>query len=132
MKSESIQSKGGKARAASMSPKDRRACASKAALARWGHGRQPKDRGPVIHELKTWPQYFAGVEAGTKTFELRKNDRDFQVGDTLHLREWDPATAAYTRRSVQRWVTYIVHGPVFGLNRGWVIMGIVPVPTNEG
>lgn len=42
------------------------------------------------HELKTWPQYFCRVADGTKTFEVRKNDRGFQPGDEVILKEWDP------------------------------------------
>ena len=44
------------------------------------------------HELKTWPQYFCRVADGTKTFEVRKNDRGFQQGDTVILKEWSPET----------------------------------------
>jgi hypothetical protein len=42
------------------------------------------------HDLKTWPQYFQRVVSGEKTFELRKNDRGFQLGDTVTLKEFDP------------------------------------------
>jgi Domain of unknown function (DUF3850) len=42
------------------------------------------------HELKIWPQYFSRVADGTKTFEVRKNDRGFQLGDTICLKEFDP------------------------------------------
>ena len=42
------------------------------------------------HELKTWPQYFAAVRSGKKRFEIRRNDREFAVGDVLVLREFDP------------------------------------------
>ena len=45
----------------------------------------------MTHELKIWPQYFCRVKDGTKTFEVRKNDRGFQPGDTVVLREYDPA-----------------------------------------
>ncbi|EAG9779059.1 DUF3850 domain-containing protein, partial [Listeria monocytogenes] len=31
------------------------------------------------HELKIAPEYFAAVTEGRKTFEIRKNGRDFQV-----------------------------------------------------
>lgn len=34
----------------------------------------------MIHELKIIPQYFEAVVKGIKTFELRKNDRDYKVG----------------------------------------------------
>lgn len=42
------------------------------------------------HELKIWPQYYCRVADGTKTFEVRENDRGFQPGDEVMLREWDP------------------------------------------
>lgn len=42
------------------------------------------------HELKCWPQFFQATREGTKRFELRRNDRDFRVGDELLLKEWDP------------------------------------------
>ena len=44
----------------------------------------------MIHQLKIWPQYYCRVADGTKTFEIRKNDRAFQSGDTVVLREWNP------------------------------------------
>lgn len=42
------------------------------------------------HELKIWPQYYSRVTDGSKTFEVRDNDRGFQQGDTVLLKEWDP------------------------------------------
>lgn len=42
------------------------------------------------HELKIWPQYYLPVAEGHKTFEVRVNDRGFQSGDTVVLKEWDP------------------------------------------
>lgn len=44
----------------------------------------------VNHDLKIWPQFYRRVADGTKTFEVRVNDRGFQLGDTVVLREWDP------------------------------------------
>lgn len=43
----------------------------------------------MTHELKCWPQYFCRVADGSKTFECRVNDRGFQPGDIIVLREWD-------------------------------------------
>lgn len=43
-----------------------------------------------VHELKTWPEFFDEIVDGRMTCNLRKNDRDFMVGDLLVLREWEP------------------------------------------
>ena len=45
----------------------------------------------MIHTLKIWPQYYSRVKDGSKTFEIRENDRGFQKGDLVELREWDPS-----------------------------------------
>ena len=42
------------------------------------------------HELKTVPQNYAQAASGAKTFEYRDNDRNFQKGDKVSLKEWDP------------------------------------------
>lgn len=44
----------------------------------------------TLHDLKTWPRYFQALEAGEKTFEIRRADRPFRIGDVLVLREWEP------------------------------------------
>jgi hypothetical protein len=62
----------------------------------------------MIHELKVWPEYFEEIFCNRKKFEVRKNDRNFQVGDLLYLREYDPFTNEYTGRWNQRQITYIL------------------------
>lgn len=42
------------------------------------------------HKLKIHPPFFASVKRGDKPFEIRKNDRNFKVGDVLELEEWIP------------------------------------------
>ncbi|MEG0259568.1 MAG: DUF3850 domain-containing protein [Lysinibacillus sp.] len=37
----------------------------------------------ATHDLKILPEYLEAVVSGKKTFEIRKNDRDFQVGDRI-------------------------------------------------
>jgi uncharacterized protein YqfB (UPF0267 family) len=82
-----------------------------------------------IHELKIWPEFFDAVLSGAKTFDLRKNDRDFQVGDVLKLREWAPAGHFYTGKEVIALISYILeHRPdagcaaTYGLKPGYVIL----------
>jgi hypothetical protein len=82
-------------------------------------------REPATHKLKTWPEYYEAIIADVKLFELRVNDRDFQVGDYLDLQEWDPKTCEYTGRSTLRHVLYILRGPEFGIAEGYVAMSIV-------
>lgn len=42
------------------------------------------------HVLKIWPEYYERVANGSKTFEIRKNDRNFNQGDLVELRYFDP------------------------------------------
>ncbi|RWX54972.1 DUF3850 domain-containing protein [Photobacterium chitinilyticum] len=37
------------------------------------------------HVLKIQPEYLEAIIKGVKTFEIRKNDRDFKVGEYAHL-----------------------------------------------
>jgi uncharacterized protein YqfB (UPF0267 family) len=61
------------------------------------------------HYLKTWPVFYADVECGAKTFEIRKNDRNFQVGDILCLREYEPKTKKYSGEFLLVSVDYTIH-----------------------
>lgn len=94
------------------------------------------------HELKTWPEYFNDVVHGAKRFELRKDDREFAVGDTLILKEWQPVKSDsvptdvgnFTGRKARVRVTYMIHGPRFGLAAGFCIMGfrmLQPIGRDE-
>jgi hypothetical protein len=82
---------------------------------------------PNWHELKTWPEPFAMLLAGHKTFEIRKEDnRKFGLGDTLILREFDQHTKTYSGRVLVRRVDYISRGPAWGIPLGTVVMAITP------
>jgi hypothetical protein len=85
----------------------------------------PTQRDPVQHELKTWPAYFGAVASGRKSFEIRRDDRPFRMGDTLRLREWCPVERSYTGREVVAEVTYVMRKEEdFGLMDGFCLMGI--------
>lgn len=43
-----------------------------------------------VHALKCWPPYFQQVRDDLKCLEIRQNDRDYQDGDLLVLREYLP------------------------------------------
>lgn len=85
----------------------------------------PISRTPTIHELKTWSDVFPGLLDGSKRFESRKYDRDFRVDDLLYLREWDRGgEGSYTGRSIALRVTYVLFGGRFGIEDGYVVMGL--------
>lgn len=60
------------------------------------------------HELKLNTEYFSDVWRGNKTAELRKADRDFKIGDTIHLREWLPRKKTYTGREIKKQISHIL------------------------
>lgn len=76
------------------------------------------------HELKTWPKNFQMVLDGEKTFEVRRFDRDFKIGDYLYLKEYYPYTDAYSGRVISCTVTYILMGGSFGIEPGFCVMSI--------
>lgn len=91
-----------------------------------------------IHELKILPEYFEKVLDGSKTFELRKDDRGFNVGDVLILREYIPGyrdwtgpeeviiEEKYTGREVHKKISYIYKGCPngLGLRTGFSILAL--------
>ena len=105
-------------------------------------------RAPVTHDLKTWPRPFQAVKLYAKRFEYRKNDRDYQKGDTLLLREFEPCGTCqgtglvlgsssktncsrcnedhgeYTGREVLVDVLYILSKDIFGFPKGYACMSI--------
>lgn len=76
----------------------------------------------ATHELKTWPEHFEAVVNSDiynrKLVEVRRDDRGFQVGDTLILREYVMHLEEYTGRWAQVKVAHIVGEP-------WLPIGIV-------
>ena len=78
----------------------------------------------MTHNLKIWPLYFKRILYGEKKFEVRKNDRDFQVGDTIILNEYDPETKTYTDNNIRVEITYILNGGQFGIEPGYCVMSL--------
>jgi len=94
---------------------------------------QKADSNPIelmnVHSLRTWPTFFEEVWQGRKTFEIRWNDRKFQVGDILMLREWSKEKG-YSGRKLPVKVTYIPDLQNLGcLAEGYVCMSIAKIST---
>lgn len=71
------------------------------------------------HELKILSEYFWDIAEGRKTFEIRKNDRNFQVGDYLILKEFKEEKHTGWKITVE--VTYITD---YEQKENYVVMGI--------
>ena len=80
----------------------------------------------MIHQLKCWPEPYRYACLGLKTHEFRKNDRNFQVGDTIHLCMWDPEKQQYSGHGLVRRVNYVGEG--FGIPEGYVCMSLGLMP----
>lgn len=79
----------------------------------------------MTHKLKILPKWFDDVLNERKKFEIRKNDRDFKVGDKLLLQEWE--RGKYTGREILKEIEYIYHGDgTYGLSEEYCILGLKP------
>lgn len=60
------------------------------------------------HKVKSWTLFFEDIISGQRTSDIRyTGDRRYQVGDTLHLCEWDPVRGVFTGREAFAIITYI-------------------------
>lgn len=73
------------------------------------------------HRLKLAKMFFDAVDTGKKSFELRKNDRNYQIGDILELHEM--SNGEETGRVTEKQVIYILEG-FKGLEEGYCILGL--------
>lgn len=77
----------------------------------------------MTHDVKELPEYFQMVKSGNKKFELRRDDRNYSVGDEIHLEEWTPE-GGYTGRDIVKDITYVLKNcPEYGLMKGYCIVG---------
>lgn len=89
----------------------------------------------MIHKLKTVQPFLDDIMSGKKTFEMRKDDRNFQVGDRLDLFEGTEEITEDTdiryRKHTHVWVTYKLSGGQFGIPEGYCILGITGEEPEE-
>lgn len=62
----------------------------------------------TIHRVKSWVYLFKAAVAGVKTHDIRNlRERDYRVGDTLILQEFDQTVGKYTGNEQAFEITYI-------------------------
>ena len=76
------------------------------------------------HELKLNQQFEKAIWSGVKPFEIRKNDRDFQVGDFIRFFVVDDKGNGWASllNNITFEITYVLTG--WGLEPGYVALGI--------
>lgn len=80
-----------------------------------------------IHELKTVQPFFDDVFYNRKKFEVRKNDRNFKVGDRLKLIEFPSENPRYVLKDIE----YILEGGQYGIEKDYVILGLKELPNSN-
>lgn len=97
------------------------------------------------HELKIDGRWFDAVAVGAKSFEIRKDDRGFAVGDTLLISEWDSTLVqkewdntletpvGKTGRKALATITYILRSEEFpiAIKEGYAVLGIKILGTHD-
>lgn len=75
--------------------------------------------------LKIEPPFLDALLDGTKTFELRRNDRGYQKGDVLVFDlAWPEHPSETSLRCVRFTVSYVLSG--WGIEPGFVVLGLAP------
>lgn len=73
-----------------------------------------------VHDLKITQEYFLAKLQGIKPFEVRINDREYEIGDILVLHELNE-DMEYTGRTITQSVNYKFENPDY-LRQGYVIL----------
>lgn len=79
------------------------------------------------HVLKTLSEYWDAVERGEKTFEVRRDDRGFQRGDTVVLARSDRLASGAvfeTHKRLRFTIGWILTGGQFGIEPGYVVFSL--------
>lgn len=86
------------------------------------------------HTLKVQEPYFDALVSGAKNFEVRYNDRAYQVGDVLILEPWHGISYDSAKGTpIRRVVTFVYSGDprfgrrdgsVGGVQSGYVVLGL--------
>ena len=74
-----------------------------------------------IHNLKIEEEYLNAIKNGSKTFEIRYNDRDYQVGDILVFEDQREESGKYVVL-----VTFMISDERF-CKENFVTMSIKPI-----
>ena len=83
----------------------------------------------MLHQLKIKQCYLIHILEGRKAFEVRKNDRDFQAGDTIRflpIADVDYSVYATFPHVPDYRIDYVL-SDFCGLQQGYVVLGLAPI-----
>lgn len=84
-----------------------------------------------LHELKIKEEFYRDIILGLKTFEIRKNDRDYQLKDLIRFRIVFVNGDISEKDDLFK-ITYILRdAEQYGLQEGYCILGIKKVKVEE-
>ena len=81
----------------------------------------------MVHRIKLSEDFAEAVLNGDKSFEIRKNDRGYQKGDTVIFKVVERGGMAmevfnHPLSGIEFEITYVISG--WGLQDGYVVFGI--------
>lgn len=82
--------------------------------------------GQRVHDVKSVQPHFDDVASGRKTAELRLDDRDYEVGDTIRMREF--VAGEFTGRVIAYEITHKLTGEPW-LANGYCMLSLGRVPV---
>lgn len=82
----------------------------------------------MTHEVKILEEFAEAHAQGLKPWEIRYNDRDYQVGDIIKFNVIDknrnPVGTTYKLK-----ISYMIKGKRFGIEKGFCIMTLTKCPN---
>lgn len=85
-----------------------------------------------IHQIKILKGFADAIVEGRKTFEVRKNDRGYHVGDLVKFTAVDCDARPYNSHEINTKtyvITYILSG--WGIKEEYVVFSIAPYKKEE-
>jgi len=87
----------------------------------------------IKHEIKLASGFLQDILSGKKTFELRKDDRDYQEGDFVLMKELS-VIGGYSGAEVLVRIKYVLRGRDavnYGCNKGYCVWGFELITSSK-
>ena len=78
----------------------------------------------VTHCVKCKSHFYDAIKDGSKTFEVRRNDRCYQKGDFIELSRTVVTGFIENDEKLTRQITYVLPGGDYGIDPGYVVLGL--------